>query len=69
LSASEPKYGEWPKEALIGLVDLELLTAGAMRPFQQQQLAMKIAKRTGASYPWLLQQIEDGPNQFSPRTA
>lgn len=71
-AGAEPAYGKWPKEQLLTLVELEVETyEGKMALFgcnsAVMSMAHRIAVRTGASYPWLCQAIEDIVG--GPRTA
>jgi hypothetical protein len=57
-NGSEPGRGEWPLDSLRELVRLEVEGKDLRGYSRQSVLAMKIAKRTGMSYPWIQREIE-----------
>ena len=61
-AGQEPKYGEWPAEALRELIRLKIESDGGAEKFQgstrQSRLAMIVSQLTGCSYPWAWNEVE-----------
>lgn len=60
-SGAEPKYGEWPVEALRELIRLKISDdpGSYLGSSRQSRLAMVVSQLTGCSYPWAWREIED----------